>query len=52
MSKVSYANTVECLMYLMDCTRSDVNANGVINRNMANQRKQHWNMTIYCTKEI
>ena len=39
MSKVPYANTVECLMYLMDCTRSDVNAIGVINRNMANQRK-------------
>ena len=44
MSKVSYVNTVGCLMYLMVCTRPNIShAVSVVNRYMANQGKEHWN---------
>ena len=44
MSKVSYANTVGCLMYLMVCTRPNIShAVSVVSRYMANLGKEHWN---------
>ena len=44
MSKVSYANAVGCLMYLMVCTRPDIShAVSVISRYMADLGKEHWN---------
>nr|GEY48387.1 retrotransposon protein, putative, Ty1-copia subclass [Tanacetum cinerariifolium] len=43
MSKVSYANAVESLMYLMVCTRSDITyAVSVVSRYLANLGKNHW----------
>ena len=44
MSKVSYANAVGCLMYLMVCTRPDIShAVSVVNRYFADPGKVHWN---------
>ena len=44
MSKVSYANAVGCLMYLMVCTRPDIShAVSVANRYLADPGKVHWN---------
>ena len=44
MSRVPYANTVGCLMYAMVGTRHDIShAIGVVNKYMANPRKEHWN---------
>ena len=44
MFKVSYANVVGCLMYLMVCTRPDIShAVSVVSRYMANPVKVHWN---------
>jgi hypothetical protein len=43
MSRVSYANVVGSLMYVMVSTRPDIShAVGVVNRYMENPGKEHW----------
>ena len=43
MSKVPYASTIDSLMYVMVCTRSNItHAMGVVSRFMSRPRKQHW----------
>ena len=43
MSKVSYASTIDSLMYAMVCTRPDIaHAVGVVSRFMSRPGKQHW----------
>jgi hypothetical protein len=42
MSRVPYANVVECLMYMMVCTRPDISlAVGVVSRYMENPGRKH-----------
>ena len=44
MSRVSYANTIGCLMYTMVCTRPDIShAIGVVSMYTQNLGKEHWN---------
>jgi hypothetical protein len=43
MSHVPYTNAVGSLMYTMVCTRPDIShAVSMVNRYMANPRKEHW----------
>ena len=43
MSKISYANVVECLMYTMVCTKPDIaQPVGVVSKYIANPVKEHW----------
>ncbi|GJV90022.1 retrotransposon protein, putative, ty1-copia subclass [Tanacetum coccineum] len=53
MSKVSYANAVGSLMYLMVCTRPDIAyAVSVISRFLANPGKNHWETVKWILKYL
>lgn len=43
MTKISYSNVVECLMYAMVMTKLDISCTmNVVSRYMANPKKEHW----------
>nr|GFB77868.1 retrovirus-related Pol polyprotein from transposon TNT 1-94 [Tanacetum cinerariifolium] len=53
MSKVSYANTVGSLMYLMVCTRPDIAyAVSIVSRYLANPGKSHWEAVKWILKYL
>ncbi|GJZ72093.1 retrotransposon protein, putative, ty1-copia subclass, partial [Tanacetum coccineum] len=53
MSKVSYANAVGSLMYLMVCTRPDIAyAVSVVSRYLANPGKNHWEAVKWILKYL
>ncbi|GKC59951.1 retrotransposon protein, putative, ty1-copia subclass [Tanacetum coccineum] len=53
MSKVSYANAVRSLMYLIVCTRPDIAyAVSVVSRYLANSRKNHWEAVKWILKYL
>nr|GEV72910.1 retrovirus-related Pol polyprotein from transposon TNT 1-94 [Tanacetum cinerariifolium] len=53
MSKVSYANVVGSLMYLMVCTRPDIAyAISIMNRYLANPGKNHWEAVKWILKYL
>ncbi|GJW10631.1 retrovirus-related pol polyprotein from transposon TNT 1-94 [Tanacetum coccineum] len=53
MSKVSYANVVGSLMYLMVCTRPDIAyAVSVVSRYLANPGKNHWEAVKWILKYL
>ena len=43
MSRVPHANIIGCLMYAIDCTRTNIlHTIGVLSRCMHNPRNDHW----------
>ncbi|GKC83098.1 hypothetical protein Tco_1138815, partial [Tanacetum coccineum] len=53
MSKVSYANAIGSLMYLMVCTRPDITYGvSVVSRYLANPGKNHWEAVKWILKYL